>query len=350
MFYLNEKPAKNPQEQKAVDEIEIINVPPGTEYIYTLLPYENLIENKSPDFAKQIDRLLTLTPSKKDIGQHSMHTVLHGMLKKYQINVLNPPVDSSMLEAEISKILGTKQKDFGVYVQDLTRNQTINVNGNEVFAPASMAKVAMAVLVLRDIDAGKYSLDTTYPIQDSLLFTSGDSLSLLPAGTEVTISQYLEDMIIISSNTAWYHLNAFLGGSYEVVNQRTIDELNVNPLFLDPLIATPVTIGKVLIDLYNAETLSQESSEYLINLMKNAVESNREGIGSVLPAGVEFANKVGFLATETDLSYMDSAIVFSVTTDYVLVIMNKDTDWTTALNYIKQISEVVYNYLKFNEL
>lgn len=256
-------------------------------------------------------------------------------------------VDLTSLKKDLKSYLSNKGLDskYGIYIKDLGRNETVSINADTIFPPASMAKMTMAMLILRDIDAGKYTLDTTYPIQDSVKFSTEDDLGKLPNGTPVTIRKYLEKLIEDSNNTAWYHMDKFLGGSYESVNPRTISELGVNPLFLNPHEGTASNLGHLFEDLYNARTVSVKSRDYLIDLMEHALEWNRAGIGLGLPTGIQFANKIGNLWTDSDINYCDSAIVYGKYTNYILIIMDKDIDWESGKVNLKDLSSIVYNYL-----
>lgn len=317
---------------------------------YDLMPDFDL-----PDFITLEDRgeeglWLVANPSKVD-RHESYVKVTNGVDEiVYAFSTEFPKVDWGAMNSELRAFLGSKVDDYGIYIYDLATGDSLGINENREFAPASMAKLTVAILVLRDIENGRYTLDDTFPLQGNLKFGNIDDLSTLPNGTEVTIRTYLDEMIKASSNTAWYHLVDFLGKSYEVVNPRTIEELGVNPLFMDPHKGTAKNIGKILIDVYDQKTLTEESGNYLIDTMKSAYQWNREGIGQGLPADVDFANKIGRLWTEKDIAFEDAAIVFGKNRDYVLVIMNQDVDWVTGKNNLKKLSEIVYKYIDVRAL
>ena len=287
---------------------------------------------------------ITFTPNKKTTDDFYLKFSGEKFDIAYKFKAKRAEVDWNTVEKEIRDYLGNQIENYSVYIYDLGRKEEFGINQSKQFAPASMAKLTVAVLVLRDVEAGKYTLDDTYPIQADFKFGS-DDLALKASGTQVTFREYLEKMIIDSSNTAWYHLVRHLGNSYEVVNPRTIEELGVNPLFMDPHLGTAQNLGKVLRDIYTNKTLSEDSSQLLIELMENAVPSNREGVGLGVPQDVRFANKIGTLWTVDDISYQDSAIIFGKKTDYVLVIMNQQVEWIPGRERLRRISEIVYSHL-----
>lgn len=259
-----------------------------------------------------------------------------------EVRTTLPEVDWANLEENIKDFLGNQVDNYGIMIYDLKRHQSLGINESEIFPPASSAKITVAILVLRDIENGKYTLDTTYPVQNAYKHSEFDSIGALPEGTQIPIRKYLEELIIMSSNTAWYHLVHMLGDSYQVVNPRTIEELGVNPLFLDPYQSTAYNFVTVMKDVYFNKTLNENSKEYLFDLMRNATQFNREGVGLGVPNGVDFVNKLGYHWTHDLINFNDVAIVFGEKTDYAIAIVDENIDWTTGKYNIQEISKLVY--------
>ena len=263
------------------------------------------------------------------------------------LNITLPEIDKTNLEREIREYLGNNIDQYGISISDLKRKDTFSINGTTIFPPASSAKLTIAILVLRDIEAGKYSLQTTYPKQVKYIHSPNDNISVLPNGTGVTIAKYLSELISISSNTAWYHLLHMLGDSWgdTGVNQRTIRELGVNPLFLDPYQSTSDGFVKIMSDVYNNVTLNKESAEYLFGLMKNATEFNKGGVSLGLPNGTEFVNKLGYHSTPDLVNFNDVSIVWGEKTDYAVAIIDKGIDWNSGKINLRELSKIIYKYL-----
>lgn len=304
-------------------------------------------DTELPEFITYDANNLNIKARKGDSGEYYLKFFAKAIPTIYVITVKNTDVNMDALNGDLARYLQNKgiTDKYGIYVKDLNRDVTTGINGSVEFPPASMAKMTMALLVMRDIDAGKYTLDSTYPLQAKYIFNPEDDLGKLGAGTPVKIRTYLERLLKDSNNTAWYHLDQFLGKSYESVNPRTVNELGVNPLFLNPHQGTAIGLGKLFGDLYSATSVSPESRDYIIDLLKNALSWNREGIGLGLPKDVQFANKIGNLWTENDVNFCDSAIVYGKNTDYILIIMNKDIDWVSGKKNLAELSKIVYSYL-----
>lgn len=254
-----------------------------------------------------------------------------------------PMWESEELKVKIENIIGySRLSNFSVFIKDFKNGTEVHINQGRIVEPASIAKLPVAVLVMRDVDAGRATLEDTYPLWDREKFSRVGNLGELPNGTPVTLRRYLEELLIHSDHNAWYALVNYLGKSYQVVNPRIIDELGVNPLFLDPPQGTAQGVGKILGDLYEANTLTRESADYLLALLVGADAWTKNAIGGGLPTGTKFGNKIGILDDSGKLSYQDAAVVWGEKTDYVLVVMDENTEWEVAKGIIQEISKEVY--------
>jgi beta-lactamase class A len=342
-------PAENnfaPEEQPIIKQVQV-NV--GNEYDLVINNMEIETEttlNKS-DFINIEENTIKIKGLKENFGYKFVELPLKnsGKTLVLEINTTLPPVNWTQVEKDIKTFLGNQINQYGIMVYDLKRNESLGINESTIFPPASSAKLTIAILVLRDIEAGKYTLDSTYPVQSKYKHSNFDTIGMLPEGTQVPIRKYLEELIIMSSNTAWYHLVHMLGDSYQVVNPRTIEELGVNPLFLDPYQATASNFVKIMKDVYYLKTLNENSRDYLFELMKNATQFNREGISLGIPSNIEFVNKLGYHWTHDLINFNDVAIVFGEKTDYAIAIIDENIDWTTGKNNLKEISRIVYTAL-----
>jgi beta-lactamase class A len=302
-----------------------------------------------PRFVTKINHQLVFSPTKLDAGNYEimLSDVTSANFYLYKISAQNKPIDYVGLDVKLKSYLGTRKPNYGIYIYDLTSKTTFGLNQNVVYPPASLSKLPSVVLALRDIDKGKYSLKSTFPVTDALKHGGYDFIAAKPAGTKVSLNLLLQQAILVSSNTAHYHIHKLvLGGSKKVV-PRTKTELGVQSFFLDPHQATAASVGKLLQDVYTATSLTPKSRDYLINLLKTAVLKNGIPRGLPLKKGVEVANKEGFLfgGKEGD-TYSDAAIVYGKHTDYVLVILNnRAAKYPYGSQTLADISKIVYAYM-----
>jgi beta-lactamase class A len=100
--------------------------------------------------------LLRLTPTKSDNGNHYIRfsdSETNSII--YSIDITRSQVDWSALRASLESYLGEYSSSYGIYIYDLNREQEFGINADVEFPPASIAKLTVAALVLRDVDAGR---------------------------------------------------------------------------------------------------------------------------------------------------------------------------------------------------
>ncbi len=304
---------------------------------FSLVEYKSLLNNES----------ITLDSGKGSIGTNELKNNINNKYELLVYKITLPLVNMSELEEELRNYLGNDfLENYGIYINDLKREQTLLMNAGVECPPASISKLPSVILTLKDIQEGKINFDTTLKVQNKLKHSVTDTIGQHPEGTELPFKLFIDMAILESNNSAHYHLHDYLGGA-GVVNNRTQQELKAGTFFLDPHIATAESVGKVLLGIYENTILDKEHSDYLINLMKTTAPGLRDGIPGGVPSGIEVANKVGFLfgGKEGD-TYADSAIVYGEKTDYILVVLNNRAE-PFPLGYIKirDLSEIVYNKL-----
>lgn len=324
--------------------LEELNIPVYSSKIYTLHK-EFTIIGDIPDFVSLSNLDLVIEPKKQNIGTYTIYLIDENSNQFYiNITVNNEVLDTDDLVKQLDQVLQDQSINFGIYVYDLNRDVELGINYNDSFRAASIVKIPIAIAILNEVEEGRLTLDQKYPINSNLVFNNIGLGSYSP-GTALTIREYLEAMIKISDNTALSHLDLILQNTYgSELNTHLSNFLKVN-FFVYPPETTPKQIGIVFKNLYSNYYLAPDLTNYLIGLMQQAVPDLRAGIGLGLPNSIIFANKIGFLDTNEDLSYMDSAIVYGKKTDYILVIMNRNQNWLFAQNKISEISKTIYNSL-----
>jgi hypothetical protein len=301
---------------------EIINANAGKTVEYTLYSAQTTFDQTSPSFIKLIDNKLVITPGRDDIGNYTVSlksedpTAIY--LYNLNIKVELPVIDFAKLKLDTETILGTQINKYSIYVYDLKREQGFGINEEKVFYPASISKLPYAILILRDVDAGKF--------------------------TKASINTDMTSLITHSDNAALMRFEKKLGG-YAVVNQRIKNELGVDNIFRYPHTCQAVDIGTLYKGIYAQTYLSESSNDYLINLLENTDSAYDDRVQQGLPDGVEFAHKIGWITTSGGEAYNDSGIVYGELTDYVIVVLDKDVTSKSVIKMTKPLSETIYNAL-----
>jgi beta-lactamase class A len=303
-------------------------------------------EGELPDFAKIVETKLILKPSKNSVGDFTVKLVSEKTIPSiFRIQISNTQIDMEGLKKEVNQILSNEAQNYGVYIYDITRDSVLGLNHDKVFPPASISKVPIAILALRDVDAGKLKLTQTYQLKKKNQIP-GDGLSKMKAGSYLTLDQYINYMIVQSDNTAMTTIEEILGGTAKI-NQRSKDELGIKTYFRDPHEATAQEIGNVMFGIYKGKYLSKTSNDYLLNYLKNTGSWLQDRIPAKLPKdkGIEVAHKIGQISTEKGCACADAGIVYGEKADFIVVVINEDTTMTSAREKISSITRVTYEML-----
>ena len=94
------------------------------------------------------------------------------------------------------------EPEIGVYVSELGGNASVGYRADKSWYIASMVKVPVAISVLRGVEAGAFTLDTTLRLRASDYVDGAGSTNGNPLATPLSIRNLLEQMIIYSDNTA----------------------------------------------------------------------------------------------------------------------------------------------------
>jgi beta-lactamase class A len=140
--------------------------------------------------------------------------------------------------------------EMGVYAKDLDTGEVIAVNPDQRFPTASLIKVAVMAEVYRQIQAGKFGLETAVTLRDA--DKAGDEtipLNMLHDGTVLTVSDLLKFMIAYSDNTA---TNLLIG---------KVGTTRVNAI-LDSLGITKTRLYRPTFRDGRADVLPEEEKEY----------------------------------------------------------------------------------------
>ena len=113
-----------------------------------------------------------------------------------------PSAWGQFLAAELPALAARNKPEIGVYVSELGGHASVSVKADKSWYIASMVKLPVAIAVLRAIDAGAFTLDTTLRLRASDYVDGAGSTNGFPLATPLTVRYLLEQMIIYSDNTA----------------------------------------------------------------------------------------------------------------------------------------------------
>lgn len=213
---------------------------------------------------------------------------------------------------------------IGVSAMDLSTGQTVSILGEQAFPMASTSKIAIAATFLAGVDAGKYKLETMYPMMipvASRPFSS--TVAPVQPGTSLSARSLIEMMITRSNNAATDAMLKAVGGPAEVT--RWMRSKGFNRFRIDRDIATlvrddgefdpalgrdardsspPDEMVRLIAGLYRGEWLSGRSTDVVIGAMTRTTTGSRR-IKAGIPAGTKFGHKTGTLNnTASDVGFV----------------------------------------------
>ena len=229
-----------------------------------------------------------------------------------------------MLRGHIERIIAKNEKydvQTGIMITDMQSSKTIVGHDldTEQFA-ASINKIPVAALVLRDVRSGKLGFNTVLSWQPTDMRAGAGTFDQEGAPLKGTVRELLYDLLSPSGNTAVRVLvNQGLGGA-ATVNTRIKTELNLVHTYLQPLDDNRFYLGNSTPReaLRAMQELLNKNDDYGV-FVRNALATNiytSYGVRSQLAGNdyIVLANKVGILDDADGNNRHDVGIIYNTRT------------------------------------
>lgn len=269
---------------------------------------------------------------------------------------------------EIYKILSELEGEASLYIQDLETDEVFEINPDQVFPSASLIKIPMLALLLKDVQEGRVDWKQRCRIDPANRVGGTGILCDLSEDYEPSVEEMATLMIVLSDNIATNEIMDIIG--IERVNQfcreRNYSKTTLMRKMLDfeairkgynNYMCAGET-GRLLVQIARKEFVNEEISSTIVEIMEH--QQCRNKLPALLPTvpsyaspedkkhlkegSVLVANKTGELVGLTH-----DAGIFTLPDGrrYVIVAMTsnlkKDIDGVFA---IEKISLAVYNAMK----
>jgi beta-lactamase class A len=257
-------------------------------------------------------------------------------------NALFQKLNSYIDSAEASK----KIQSVSVYYRNLSQNEWTGVNESEMYAPASMLKVALMIAFLKKTETDPTILDkkVVYAKDSTDTEEYFRAPQILVPGKAYTIREMIVAMITESDNNA----NRIL--------LKNIDTSFLAQVYQDLRLPLPTatstdfmsarTYSTLFRTLYNATYLYHQLSEQALEVL--AQTNFHDGLIAGVPASTTVAHKFGertqVVNGVTEWHELhDCGIVYFPNDPYLLCVMTKGNDFDVQKKVIRDISSIVYN-------
>jgi len=219
----------------------------------------------------------------------------------------------------------------GLYFRILNNGHWLGINEDTQFTPGSLFKVPIMVAYFKKAD--------------------NDPEILAKKLESKTVEELIEKMIIDSDNSA------------KDILLKNIDQKYLEEVFLDivgvPLkgedvsFITPKIYANFFRRLHNATFLSREYSEKALEILSRTTFD--EGLVAGLPQNISAAHKFGERAISENNSIIgaelhDCGIIYESANHYLVCVMTKGANINGLKETIKNISEIVYNFVKSSNI
>ena len=234
------------------------------------------------------------------------------------------------LEKELKETVHVKGGQWNIYVKNLSTGDSISIN-KEPGKAASLIKLYVMAYAYEHLDASDSWIEQN--LWAMITYSDNEAFNALvrecgagnfAAGAR-KINQWLEENNYIATKV------------YNTLEPSRSVSVSIAP-YSNPTSAEEC--GRLLEEIYNGTCVSREASKEMLDLLCQQQHTSK--IPEGIPESVVVANKTG----EALDRQHDVAIVFGPKTDYILCVMSEGCYKDSAIFTIRDISEMVYQYLQ----
>ncbi len=237
--------------------------------------------------------------------------------------------------------LGRRYPDsITIYYENINSGSNISVNKDLRLFPASLSKLAQAILIVHKVEKGDLSFDQELKVIPEDLSSGSGNLYQTIEGKSITVENLLKELLINSDNTAQNIFKRYLDFSDYADFQNTT---GLQDLYNENGFISAKEYTRILRVLYTSNFLKPENSQKILEYMADS--TFHDYLSQGIPEGVVFAHKYG---ENKDYNiFADSGIVYVPGKPYMISVIIKGKDsspetraWATSL--MKEISQRAY--------
>lgn len=261
---------------------------------------------------------------------------LAGINSHYEVNL--KPLKTSISDRVGDKLLN----QVGVYVESLNTGAWLGINEKQVFQPASLIKVPIAIAVFQMVEDGKINLDTPLEILKKDRDPSYGDLYEETSERYFTVDYLLTALLGKSDNTAASRLvreldAGYLSDIYQRLGLETLDTtLQSSPT------ASAKDYANIFRSLYYSTLLEKTYSNRLLDKMTKS--SLGQGLAEGIPENIRLSHKSG-LSDKTG-SFHDCGVAYVPENPFFVCVMTKNLSDAEARGLAKDIAAITYRFFR----
>jgi beta-lactamase class A len=234
---------------------------------------------------------------------------------------------------------------LSAYYEQINSGSNISVNRDLHLFPASLSKLAQAIIVAKKAEESILSWDKKMKIlKEDISSDSGSLYQRVQEGSEISVEELLKELLVNSDNTAQNVFRRYLSAT-DYLNFQ--DLTGLQDLYNESGFISAKEYTRLLRVLYTSSYLEPENSEKILEYMSQS--TFKDYLAQGVPSDIKFAHKYG-----ENIQYnifADSGIVYIPDRPYMLTVLIKGKDSSPetrlwAVNLMKEISEKAYDISK----
>ena len=286
--------------------------------------------------------LRTENASEMDMVRNNEYKLTHPLLLE---DIKTQTTSLDLMKDKLNQLIAQRKtsqglNDISIYYRNMDNGAWFEINGNAVYNPASLMKLAYLIVALKQAESNPHFLDKQIYFANH--FSEGNNQNIkdfkLKENRNYTVKELLEYMIAFSDNDATL-----------LITQNTSPEI-LNKLFTELEIATPPENGgeyfiniidycKLFRILYNSSYLKDEYSEYALELLTKS--TYKDGLLKNQNINFPVAHKFGERIFN-NVQQLHEAGIFYTDHPYMLGVMSSGHDLNSLSTILSQVSQIVY--------
>lgn len=269
------------------------------------------------------------------------------------------------LQSQIQNILKPYKAEVGVAIYHINNKEVVTINNDKHYPMQSVYKFHLALMVLHEIDKGKFTLDQVIHVKKEEM--QKDTWS--PIGKkypdmdfDITIRDLLSYTVSQSDNNGCDILFRLVGGPKKV--NKFIHKVGIKNVAIKATEAemhkewnvqftnwsTPLAATDLLTHFYQKEILSKESTDFLWQIMLET-STGPDRIKGDLPEGTIVGHKTGTGGSKEGITSAINDIGMIILPNsnpiaLTIFVTNSAEDDETNAHIIAAISKAVYDFYK----
>jgi beta-lactamase class A len=232
----------------------------------------------------------------------------------------------------------------GIFAIEPKTGKYIDVAGKQTFPAASMIKVPVLVSLLEAVDKQQVKLDDSIAIKEEHIGGGSGILQWQPVGTQKSVREVAELMIVVSDNTATNMIIDLLGGQ-DVLNKKYADwglnHTKINNLLPDlegTNTTSPFDLAFLLGKLDQGAFISEDSRKLMYSVMERT--KTKTLLPQGLAPGAKIAHKTGDIAKMVG----DTGIITTPNGQRYMIAVQVSRPWNDrrANQLVRDVSRIIY--------